>query len=419
MNTEDTEPNSLEVLPKGTDKKEQPKKNENENMQKDMQKDTVKDSHGDESKDQSIDQTNQKETKKSIDIKEQEEKQGGKPSDTNHIVRIHSEDEHTEEIVVPELTVPGNNNDLTYAPSFKEVNNNNEELAEIRGEGRYFGVADPDASEPICSNCHQRGHKRAKCTVVVCHLCGKVGDHYESQCPISMVCSNCGKKGHYRNNCPEKRRYNYCTYCNSRSHSTDRCPNIWRSYIVKKISNTDSGRRDMYPNELIFCYNCGHNGHFGDDCPFPRVSHTPNINGSAFTGENLSREFRSTYRMRLSEVKRRYYDRSRDNINDRGYLNRESSEDYYSSRKRKRRSEKGSSTRKRRNFTESSGSSYESKRNNSHNYNHGRNQSSHKHGRHHASNNQTRGSRPSKSGFLPPRRRAQPTRSGYLNSKRR
>ncbi|GMG56024.1 unnamed protein product [Ambrosiozyma monospora] len=40
---------------------------------------------------------------------------------------------------------------VTIAPAFEEVNNNNDELAELRGEGRYFGVADPEASQPVLS----------------------------------------------------------------------------------------------------------------------------------------------------------------------------------------------------------------------------------------------------------------------------
>ncbi|GME71696.1 unnamed protein product [Ambrosiozyma monospora] len=180
---------------------------------------------------------------------------------------------------------------VTIAPAFEEVNNNNDELAELRGEGRYFGVADPEASQPVCSNCHRRGHIRAKCKVVVCHACGKVDDHYETQCPNSMVCSNCGKRGHFRGQCTERRQYNYCTTCDSRNHSSDRCPNIWRSYIV-----IDSGKKIGYPSGSIYCYNCAKQGHYGDECPSARTSKTPNINGSAFTGENLPKPLRAQYK---------------------------------------------------------------------------------------------------------------------------
>lgn len=283
------------------------------------------------------------------------------------------------------LITPENDKDISYAPSFKEVNSNNDELAELRGEGRYFGVADPEASEPICSNCHQRGHKRAHCPVVVCHLCGAVGDHYEAQCPVSMVCTNCGEKGHYRNQCPKRRRFNYCTYCRSRAHATERCPNIWRSYIMhsKKLP-----AKQKYPANLIYCYNCGEKGHFGDDCPYPRVSRTPNINGSAFTGQNLPREFRDEYLNRMSERNRNFEQFDEDDMYSEDEPRRNEN-----GRKRRRRGDLGPQSRKRRRQNSS--------RQKSARYPH----SYHNHNSRH---------QPSKSGFLPSKR-VKPLRTGYLH----
>ncbi|QWW21430.1 hypothetical protein CA7LBN_000176 [Candidozyma auris] len=66
--------------------------------------------------------------------------------------------------------------------SYDEVNDNADELIELRGEGRYFGVIDPEqgatvnaqqALGPLCDNCHKRGHIRSKCKTVICHKCGK------------------------------------------------------------------------------------------------------------------------------------------------------------------------------------------------------------------------------------------------------
>lgn len=182
--------------------------------------------------------------------------------------------------------------ETVFAPSIDEVTTDNDHLASLRGEGRYFGVVDPDVSQPVCSNCHRRGHRRAQCKVVVCHACGKVDDHYETQCPNSMVCSNCGQKGHFRNNCPSKRMQTYCVECDSRNHSSDRCPYIWRSYLVKP---KDRKTKMAYPTNQIFCYNCAEKGHYGDDCKQLRVSKTPNINGSAFSGANLPKELISQY----------------------------------------------------------------------------------------------------------------------------
>lgn len=189
--------------------------------------------------------------------------------------------------------VAENDSNIVYAPSIDEVTADNDHLANLRGEGRYFGVVDPDINEPVCSNCHRRGHRRAQCKVVVCHACGKVDDHYETQCPNSMVCSNCGEKGHFRNNCPSKRKVTYCVICDSRNHTSDRCPSIWRSYVLKKV---DPNSKIAYPSSKIFCYNCSAKGHYGDDCNQQRISKTPNINGSAFSGENLPKALISQYR---------------------------------------------------------------------------------------------------------------------------
>ncbi|KAG7724290.1 hypothetical protein KL948_005344 [Ogataea haglerorum] len=193
---------------------------------------------------------------------------------------------------------------------YGEVNNNNDELVELRGEGRYFGVTDPELSQPVCSNCHRRGHIRANCKIVVCHACGKVDDHYETQCPNSMVCTNCGERGHFRNQCKQRRKFNFCADCNSKTHSADRCPNIWRSYITIAY---DKNHKFKYPADYIYCYNCAERGHYGDECPRPRVSKTPNINGSAFTGDNLPRQLRRQYHSSLSRKRRPLFDEYKDN----------------------------------------------------------------------------------------------------------
>ncbi|KAG0674957.1 hypothetical protein C6P40_001966 [Pichia californica] len=210
---------------------------------------------------------------------------------------------------------------VVYAPSIDEVTTDNDHLASLRGEGRYFGVVDPDVNEPTCSNCHRRGHRRAQCKVVVCHACGKVDDHYETQCPNSMVCSNCGEKGHFRNNCPSKRNYTFCVLCDSRNHISERCPTIWRSYVVKRV---DANSKIPYPSAKIFCYNCAAKGHYGDDCKKQRISKTPNINGSAFSGENLPKVLISQYKNMLNREpqynndninRKRTYDESNSNYN--------------------------------------------------------------------------------------------------------
>ncbi|CAI5760172.1 unnamed protein product [Candida verbasci] len=181
--------------------------------------------------------------------------------------------------------------------SFDQVNNDANELIELRGEGRYFGVTDPEKdkiveikSGPVCSNCHKRGHTRVKCKIVICHKCGKVNDHYESQCPSTLICIKCGEKGHYSTECKSKiKKRQYCKRCDSFQHSDENCPSIWRSYIIKRKEEQKS---ISLPN--MSCYNCGSSSHYGDECYAPRNSRIPNL-GSAFSGNNLPREFRGVY----------------------------------------------------------------------------------------------------------------------------
>ena len=185
--------------------------------------------------------------------------------------------------------------------AMEEVNDDPDELIDLRGEGRYFGVTGPDDDNqqslgPICDNCHERGHRRAQCKVVICHKCGKVGDHYETQCPSTLVCLRCGEKGHYVLECKSKvRKRQYCRNCDTFQHGDEDCPSIWRSYLTKRTANDDQESL-VLPN--ISCYNCGSDEHFGDECNKQRTSRIPNL-GSAFSGNNLPRNLRPLYFLRL------------------------------------------------------------------------------------------------------------------------
>lgn len=189
--------------------------------------------------------------------------------------------------------------DGVYSLSYDQVNDNADELIELRGEGRYFGVTDPSTGStinsqqslgPLCDNCHKRGHVRSKCKTVVCHKCGVVGDHYETQCPTTMICSRCGERGHMVSMCKSKtRKRQYCRHCDTFSHGDDNCPSIWRSYITKVQKDEE------YVLPAISCYNCGDDTHFGDECPEARSSRIPNTSGSAFSGSNLPKHLRSVY----------------------------------------------------------------------------------------------------------------------------
>ncbi|ABN64545.1 arginine methyltransferase-interacting RING finger protein, partial [Scheffersomyces stipitis CBS 6054] len=185
--------------------------------------------------------------------------------------------------------------------TYEQVNDDADELIELRGEGRYFGVTDPESGDtinaqqslgPLCTNCHKRGHIRAKCKTVVCHQCGKIGDHYEAQCPSTSICGRCGQKGHLAAGCTsKKKKREYCKNCDTFNHGGDRCPSIWRSYLTKKDEDKEDA---LLVLPVLYCYNCGSKNHYGDDCVEARSSRVPNL-GSAFSGSNLPRKLRSLY----------------------------------------------------------------------------------------------------------------------------
>ena len=201
----------------------------------------------------------------------------------------------------PRAPTPPSHN---QALSLDQVSADPDELIELRGEGRYFGVTDPELGDRInaqqllgqlCSNCHRRGHSRAKCKTVVCHKCGKIDDHYESKCPTHMVCYKCGGMGHHQSECTVKHaKRKYCQDCETFDHGSNLCPLIWRSYRVN-----GSAEPKRLPN--ISCYNCGSSAHYGDECGDYR--HSPlAATGLAFLVNNLPRSLRRTYFDQVDEL---------------------------------------------------------------------------------------------------------------------
>lgn len=198
----------------------------------------------------------------------------------------------------PSKTAPREPSEVTSL-SFDQVNDNADELIELRGEGRYFGVTDPVSGDainaqqslgPLCGNCHRRGHIRAKCKTVVCHKCGVVGDHYETQCPTTMLCAKCGLKGHIAVDCVNRaKKRTYCRLCDTFAHGDNTCPSIWRLYLTLPSASQET----VLP--VIFCYNCGAEGHYGDECTEYRSLRVPNLSGSAFSGSNLPKHLRELY----------------------------------------------------------------------------------------------------------------------------
>ncbi|XJO72480.1 hypothetical protein BDV3_003591 [Batrachochytrium dendrobatidis] len=145
-----------------------------------------------------------------------------------------------------------------------ESSSNNSETAPIltdRGIGsRYF----VDMSTIVCRFCRRQGHmfKDCKEKETRCHLCRE--DHDPLKCPLADLCYICFQRGHQRGQCPTSGIRKYCVCCTSSGHSTRECTRVWRQY--KYTRDTHRRTREI----KAFCYMCGEEGHFGDNCTYGR-----------------------------------------------------------------------------------------------------------------------------------------------------
>lgn len=121
-----------------------------------------------------------------------------------------------------------------------------------------------------CTNCCTKGHSAKFCSAsktIKCFICG--GDHVAMRCR-DRVCPKCNQKGHDNRRCLS-RIIHPCHLCNMYGHKVKNCPDLWRRYhLTTSLGRIIKGRR-YTSNTPIFCYNCGFEGHYGAECPRPRM----------------------------------------------------------------------------------------------------------------------------------------------------
>ncbi|KAI0291756.1 hypothetical protein BC826DRAFT_1186821 [Russula brevipes] len=149
----------------------------------------------------------------------------------------------------------------------------------------------------VCKRCGAEGeHRTNECPVLICLTCGARDEHTTRSCPISKTCFSCGMKGHINKDCPNRHsggmvnNYDDCDRCGSDMHNTNECPTIWRLYEYvtdherEAILQLRESKQSLalgqggegYIASDEWCYNCGDNGHLGDDCKeLPRPQDAP------------------------------------------------------------------------------------------------------------------------------------------------
>lgn len=121
-----------------------------------------------------------------------------------------------------------------------------------------------------CLACGGDGHDSESCNVLVCSSCKTYNKHLTVYCPTRSRCSKCRESGHNESSCPYKLKQISldevtCELCHVVGHVEEDCELMWRT----------SGRQwvpERYPNIRIqlSCYECGNQGHLGNDCPSRR-----------------------------------------------------------------------------------------------------------------------------------------------------
>ncbi|KAK3309182.1 uncharacterized protein B0T15DRAFT_133196 [Chaetomium strumarium] len=143
-------------------------------------------------------------------------------------------------------------------------------VSQLEGEDtayreRYFPGIGLD--ETFCAMCASHGHATVECPQMTCRFC-HVRGHRSFSCPTRLRCTKCMQLGHAKKDCREKLKLASgemeCAFCQSHDHVDASCHELWRSFVF----NPDTVRKVQ--SIPMFCYCCGHQGHYGPACGLNR-----------------------------------------------------------------------------------------------------------------------------------------------------
>ena len=142
---------------------------------------------------------------------------------------------------------------------------------DLNAQLRYFHTTkvreEVDVNTPVrCIVCAKEGHMARSCESLTCSSCGAFNRHTTQACPNKAKCGKCREQGHDEGHCPYKLKRLpgheiVCDLCQRSGHIEDDCELVWRTSGRPWESNL------AHANVRLSCYECGHSGHLGNDCP--------------------------------------------------------------------------------------------------------------------------------------------------------